>query len=187
MEVFKNNMSKLLNRAMSKLDIAEMAWSKRNVDDSYVDDACFNIQQSMEMTLKYLIELSGNLYPRSHRIESLISALDNIGVSASQIDAIRDKAALYSAWEAESRYLDDFVALSSDVLEAMRLTNDLIEYAKSVSTRQINGIEVYAKDNHLDYNTLVHDVYESCPELLRRSSEEETALAYWETWMALHK
>lgn len=44
MEVFKNNMSKLLNRAMSKLDIAEMAWSKRNVDDSYVDDACFNIQ-----------------------------------------------------------------------------------------------------------------------------------------------
>lgn len=38
-------MSKLLNRAITKLDGAEVAWSKRNVDDSYVDDGCFNIQQ----------------------------------------------------------------------------------------------------------------------------------------------
>ena len=141
----------------------------------------------MEMTLKYLIELSGNSYPRSHRIESLINELDNIGVCASQIDAIRGKAALYSAWEAESRYLDDFAALSSDVLEAISLTKDLIEYAKSLSRRQVNEVEVYAKDNHLDYAMLVHDVYEACPELLRRSSEEETAIAYWEIWKALHK
>lgn len=187
MEVFKNSMSKLLNRSITKLDIAELAWSRRNMDDTYVDDACFNIQQSMEMTLKYLIELSGNLYPKSHRIESLISVLDGIGASAPQVDAIRNKAALYSAWEAESRYLDDFSALSSDVLEAIPLAKDLIEYAKSVSRRSVNEVQEYAEDNHLDYATLVHDVYEACPELLRRSSEEETAIAYWETWRALHK
>lgn len=126
-------MSKLLNRAITKLDGAEVAWSKRNVDDSYVDAACFNIQQAMEMTLKYLIELSGNSYPGSHHIEALISVLDSIGVSASQIDVIRNKATMYSTWESDSMYLDDFVVLSSDVLEAFQLTKDLIEYAKSIS------------------------------------------------------
>lgn len=127
-------MSKLLNRASTKIDIAHAAWSKRDVDDAYVDATCFNIQQSMEMTLKYLIELSGNSYPRSHRIESIISVLDNIGVSASQIDAIRNKAAMYSVWESDSMYSDDFAVSSSDVLEAFQLTKDLIEYAKSIST-----------------------------------------------------
>lgn len=126
-------MSKLLNRAITKLDGAEMAWSKRNVDDAYVDAACFNIQQAMEIALKYLIELSGNSYPRSHHIEALISVLDSIGVSASQIDAIRNKAAMYSTWESDSMYLDDFVVLPSDVLEAFQLTKDLIEYVKSIS------------------------------------------------------
>lgn len=127
-------MSKLLNRAVTKLDGAEVAWAKRDVDDSYVDITCFNIQQSLEMTLKYLIELSGNSYPRSHHIEALIGVLDNIGVNASQIDAIRNKAALYSTWESDSMYLDDFVVLSSDVLEAFKLAKDLIEYAKLIST-----------------------------------------------------
>lgn len=128
-------MSKLLNRAITKLDGAEVAWSKRYVGDAYVDATCFNIQQSMEMALKYLIELSGNSYPRSHRIEALISVLDNIGVNAFQIDEIRDKAAMYSRWESDSMYLDDFVVLSSDVLEAFQLAKDLIEYTKSISTR----------------------------------------------------
>lgn len=47
-------MSKLLERAKVKRENAENSYKKIQLNDAYLDDCCYNLQQAVEMTLKYL-------------------------------------------------------------------------------------------------------------------------------------
>ncbi|MGN0153712.1 MAG: HEPN domain-containing protein [Lachnospiraceae bacterium] len=55
-------MSKLLARAKVNLENAKNSYSKMGIDDAYVDDCCYNLQQVIEKTLKYIVEMNGSRY-----------------------------------------------------------------------------------------------------------------------------
>ena len=50
-------MSKLLARAKVRLKNAQNDYYYLSVDDAYVDDCCYNLQQCIEYCLKYIVEL----------------------------------------------------------------------------------------------------------------------------------
>lgn len=103
-------MSKLLKRAKAKKVLAEESYRRIADDDIFLDDCCFNLQQCVEMVLKYLIEIHGGTYVKNHDIRAQLNVLNTLHVDVHREEDIRAKASLLNSWEAESRYLDILIS-----------------------------------------------------------------------------
>lgn len=55
-------MSKLLARAKAKRTNVINCYNQISLDDAYIDECCFNLQQGIEFCLKYIVEMSGKIY-----------------------------------------------------------------------------------------------------------------------------
>lgn len=125
-------MSKLLQRAVVKRENAENSYMKIDINDSYVDDCCYNLQQTIEFCLKYIVELNGENYAENHDVRAQLNRLKALGVQLPFFDDIRRIASTLNSWEAESRYNDDFVGMSEDIEEAREIADKLIDYCNSL-------------------------------------------------------
>lgn len=121
-------MSKLLARAKVKLVNAENDYYKLSNDDAYVDDCCYNLQQTIEYCLKYIVEMNGENYVENHDVRAQLNKLDSLSVDLPFKQDIRNLATTINSWEAESRYNDDFTALKEDIDDAKKLANEMIKY-----------------------------------------------------------
>ena len=125
-------MSKLLARAKVKRANAENNYMRISEDDAFLDDCCYNLQQAIEFTLKYIVELNGCNYMETHDLRPQLNKLKSLGVEIPNAEKIRRMASTLNSWEAESRYNDEFTSLIEDVDEAMELADELIAYADSL-------------------------------------------------------
>ena len=123
-------MSKSLNRSKVTLRNAKNDLLYLNDDDAYLDDCCYNTQQSIEFVLKYLVELTGVSYVMSHDIRAQLNKLSK---DIPYFDKLWLMAPTINSWEDNSRYKDNFVALRQDVDEAIAIAEALISYAESLS------------------------------------------------------
>lgn len=119
-------MSKLLSRAEVSFDNAEHNYNKINIDDCYLDACCYNLQQSIEFSLKFLVEMTGQQYAENHDIRSNINILNKVDYHIKNEKELRNMASTLYSWETESRYRDSFVALIEDVEEAFVYAKDLL-------------------------------------------------------------
>ena len=122
-------MSRMLSRAKVKLENARNSYIKIDIDDAYRDDCCYNLQQSIEMVLKAIVELYGEQYAENHDLRANINILNKMGIDIPLQKEIRNMASTIYGWEAESRYLDSFVALNEDIKDAFEVAETLIKYA----------------------------------------------------------
>ncbi len=121
-------MSKLLARARVKLENAERNYIKIGQDDAYLDDCCYNLQQAVELGLKYIIEMQGENYPETHDIRAQLNKIHSLDMNLPWADDIRHLASTINGWEAESRYNDDFTSLIEDVDEVLDIARQLLRY-----------------------------------------------------------
>lgn len=119
-------MSKLLSRATVALENAEHNYSKIAIDDCYLDACCYNLQQSIEFSLKFLVEMTGQQYAENHDIRANINILNKIDYHTSYEKDLRNMASTLYSWETESRYKDSFVAVITDVEEAFKYAKALL-------------------------------------------------------------
>lgn len=136
-------MSKLLSRSEARLKSAEYEWGMRNYDDAFIDSACFDLQQSMEFALKYLIEMKGERYITVHDLNAHLNKIAKLGITHPVFEKIRLKVYTYNSWETESRYKDSFVPLAADVEEAIQLCHDLIDYIKNDSCGSVKKSDAF--------------------------------------------
>ena len=125
-------MSKLLARAKVKYKNALNDYYQLSLDDAYVDDCCYNLQQCIEYCLKYIVELNGENYIENHDVRAQLNKLKELDVKLPFEEEIRKNASLLNSWEAESRYNDDFIALVEDINDIKELANKIIEYSDSL-------------------------------------------------------
>ena len=125
-------MSKLLARAKVKYRNALNDYYQFSIDDAYIDDCCYNLQQSIEYCLKYIVELNGSNYVENHDIRAQLNKLKELKVKFPFEEAIRKNASIINSWETESRYNDDFTALIEDIDEIKSLAKDIIDYSDSL-------------------------------------------------------
>lgn len=125
-------MSKLLARAKVKLINAENDYYKLSVDDAYVDDCCYNLQQTIEYCLKYIVEMNGENYVENHDVRAQLNKLNSLDVNLPFFEDIRKLAETINSWEVESRYNDDFTALKEDIDDARKLAKNMINYCDSL-------------------------------------------------------
>lgn len=90
-------------KALIKADLklVEDHW---NTDDKALRlQAAYHMQQAIEKTIKLKAELEGlNLW--GHDIDVLIKKCDDAGIDIAVPKLIREKADMYTHWEAECRY-----------------------------------------------------------------------------------
>lgn len=82
--------------------------------------------------LKFLIELQGEIYVKTHDIRIHLNHLDDLGVKLPNRTALGTMALILNSWETESRYLDSFFAVMSDINLAMGYAKELIAFADDV-------------------------------------------------------
>lgn len=124
-------MSKLLSRAIVSLENAEHNYSKIQEDDCYLDACCYNLQQSIEFSLKFLVEMTGQQYAENHDIRANLNILNRIDYHVTNEVELRSIASTLYSWETESRYRDSFVAVIEDVEAAFIYARSLVEECKS--------------------------------------------------------
>ena len=125
-------MSKLYARAKVKLENALADYRKISNDDAYVDDCCYNLQQAIEMMLKYMVEMTGHNYVENHDIRAQINSLDAAGVQIPARDKLRSLAVTINEWETKSRYSNTFTALIDDINDAIAIAQKLSDYCDSL-------------------------------------------------------
>jgi len=125
-------MSKLFARAKVKYSNAESNYLFIGQDDAYLDETCYNLQQTIELALKYIVEMNGEEYIENHDVRAQMNTLDRLGVAFPAKDLLRKMASTLNSWEAESRYNDDFTAVIEDVDDARMIAKELIDYCEKI-------------------------------------------------------
>ena len=127
-------MSKLLARANAKKFNVDNSFKFISLDDAYVDECCFNLQQAIEFSLKYLVEINGENYVENHDIRAQINKLKKMDKFIPCEEKLRLLASTINSWEVETRYNDNFVALYEDIIEVKEIMNQLITYCESLTS-----------------------------------------------------
>lgn len=126
-------MSQLLKKSKINLDMASYAWRNVSVDDIYITQTCYHLQQTLECALKYLLTLNEVLYPRTHDIRVLLDLCHGLELSPTIPQCFEDKASTYTNWEASSRYNDEFMATKTDIEEVFKILPDFVNSIDKLS------------------------------------------------------
>lgn len=127
-------MSKLLSRAKACLLLADYIYGRVGEDDVYLDACCFNLQQAIEFSLKFIVEMTGNPYAENHDIRANLNILARNNFELPGEKKLREKANILYSWETESRYKESFLAAIEDVKEVFLLARELVAFAESLLT-----------------------------------------------------
>lgn len=143
-------MSKLFSRSKMCLKSANYALSQLADEDAALDNACFQLQQSLEFAIKYMVEVRTGSYPWGHSIEELICSLENTTGIPAELSIFKDKAKTYTSWERDSRYMDSFPATVSDAKECasrLQALHSYIETEYCTKTEVSEEVLHWCRDN----------------------------------------
>jgi len=127
-------MSRLLSRAKANYLMAEYIYTRIGEDEVYIDSCCYALSQTIELALKYIVEMSGNNYAENHDIRANLNILSRVSYDLPFESELREKAKLIYEWETESRYKESFVAAYTDVDEVKDLAKRTLNYAENLIT-----------------------------------------------------
>lgn len=115
-------MSNLYDRHRTWLKFSKEALQQIADDDSMLDAAAFNAQQSLEFLMKHIIDECGGKYQKTHNIR-VVTGIMNELFTFSRVREILSMADTITSWEAESRCGQGVIAIVNDI----KLCHELIE------------------------------------------------------------
>lgn len=131
-----NETKNLLDKALTNYDAAKII---RNVikdeNEEMINLVGYHLQQSIELSIKYTLEMNGVEYPSTHRIEDLIRLAKTNKVDLHLNEYLKEHDALVSSWESNTRYLIGYL------IELEKVDKALPEIKKYLKTL----IEIYGK------------------------------------------
>lgn len=96
----------LFDKAIQNFNVAKIIYSTTATDDeAYLNYVGYHLQQSVELTIKYILEMNGIEYPKSHDIEQLIRLANRNNVNLFLTEYIEEHSEMFSSWEAKTRYI----------------------------------------------------------------------------------
>lgn len=125
-------MSRLLSRAKANYLMAEYIYTRVGEDDVYMDSCCYSLSQTVELALKFIVEMTGNNYAENHDIRANLNILARVSFELPFESELREKAKLIYEWETESRYKESFVAAYADVDEVRLLAKNVLDFAENL-------------------------------------------------------
>lgn len=127
----------LLDRAVFNYLQAQRNYVFSIGDERELNLVGYLLQQSLELALKHFLETAGVRYPYTHAIEDLLDMCENNHVRICYTDELYNFAPAFSKWEAQTRYIKNYVASKKQIERGFQLAADFL-----VS----NGVPEYALD-----------------------------------------
>ena len=117
----------LFDKAKQNLNVAKAIYSSFSNDEAYLNYAAYHIQQALELSVKYLLEMNGVVYPKTHDIDQLIQLADNKGVNLYLSEYLDDHSEMFSLWEARTRYILNYRVENRKIQRALTETEIYID------------------------------------------------------------
>lgn len=100
-----NNSQTLFDKAVTNFNSANILRKYAETDESQLNIIAYHLQQSVEFAIKYLLEMNGVIYPKTHDIDQLILIANENNVNLQLPESLIDKAEMLTLWEQKSRYV----------------------------------------------------------------------------------
>lgn len=125
-----NRTSNLFDKALTNFDCAKLIRSSiQEEDEEMINLVGYHLQQAVELSIKYTLELNGVVYPNVHRIEDLLRIAKSSNVDLHINEYIKEHDALLSSWEANTRYIIGFLVELEKIDKAIK---ELEKYFKAL-------------------------------------------------------
>ena len=118
----------LFEKAVTNYNVALVLWERVTDDEAFLNQIGYHLQQSLELALKYLLEINGVEYVKTHDIDQLIRLGRENNVEMFLSEYIEDHAEMFSQWEAKSRYVLGYL------IEKRKIDKALLEIEKYFHT-----------------------------------------------------
>lgn len=146
----------------SRKDIFTARYLYKGSEKAYLDIACFSVQQAIEKSLKYILNVLEIDYVETNDLGKLINLINT--KLPFYIPTLNNRYAKISAWATEPLYAYDFVASKNELVEAF-MVYDLI----------MNDIKFNLKCRYSDdYNFCCKEIrdkgYKYEPEIIQQMS-----------------
>lgn len=116
----------LFDKALTNFDCAKLIRNSiQSEDEEMIVMVGYHLQQAVELSVKFSLEMNGIEYPNVHRIEDLlkIAKVNNVDLHINEY--IKEHDALLSSWEANTRYIIGYLAELEKIDKAI---NELEKY-----------------------------------------------------------
>lgn len=100
-------------------DTARILYHSALNDELFIRDIAYNLQQSVEKTLKAFLEMKGVTVPNTHKIAKLLKMSEDNGSEIIITDWVAGHKEMLENWEATSRYDLEFFAELQEIKEAL--------------------------------------------------------------------
>ena len=95
----------LFDKAERQFNVALMIRESMGEDERYLTEVGYHLQQAVEQTIKYLLEMQGVSYAFSHDITYLIRLAEENDADICLTEYIDEHSEMLSSWEANTRYV----------------------------------------------------------------------------------
>lgn len=95
----------LFDKAVTNFNTANILRKYVENDESQLNIIAYHLQQSVEFAIKYMLEINGVIYPKTHDIDQLIMIADENNVNLRLPKSLIERAEMLTLWEQKSRYV----------------------------------------------------------------------------------
>lgn len=114
----------LFDKAVTNYNTALILKRFMGEDEAQLNAAAYHLQQSVELALKYLLEMYGVEYPKTHDVDQLIRLAVENGVELHLPEYIEEHAEMFSQWESKTRYIIGYLVEEKKIVKAIQAIDE---------------------------------------------------------------
>ena len=143
--LYMNNET-LFDKAKQNLKVAESIYSTIAInDEAYLNYVGYHIQQALELSIKYVLEMNGVNYPKTHDIDQLIRLANINNVDLYLNEYIDDHSEMFSLWEARTRYILNYRLEKRKIERSLTETKSYLDVIEKMISHHLDndkGLEI---------------------------------------------
>ncbi|MEY8335816.1 HEPN domain-containing protein [Lachnospiraceae bacterium 47-T17] len=121
----------MLDRAFTNYNAAKVLLVNMSCDEMFLNLVGYHLQQAVELTIKFLLEINGVRYPKIHTIEQLIALGNENDVDMHKCEYVEDHAEMFTAWESKSRYIMNYKLEQKKIERAVMEVEKFLQSVRS--------------------------------------------------------
>ena len=136
------NNETLFDKAKQNLKVAESIYSTIAInDEAYLNYVGYHIQQALELSIKYMLEMNGVNYPKTHDIDQLIRLANINNVDLYLNEYIDDHSEMFSLWEARTRYILNYRLEKRKIERSLMETKSYLDVIEKMISHHLDNDE----------------------------------------------
>ena len=132
----------LFDKALSNFNAARILRDFMGDDEEQLNIIAYHLQQSLEFSIKYSLEMNGIEYPKTHSIEQLVRIAEKNSVDLNLGEYIEEHCEMFSSWEEKSRYILGYLVEIKKIDRAIKEVDDYLKGFGSLKSNDGNGNEM---------------------------------------------